>query len=460
MIDPPPSAAAPRPVRAGLIGVGQFGRSLLARSLRMSALDLPVLCERRPERAQAAFIEAGGDPAAAAICTERAAALAALERGQTVVLPDAALMMDLPLDLVVEATGEPEAAATNAEAALAHGKHVAMVSKEADSVIGPLLAHKAEAAGLVCTPVDGDQPSLLIRLVEWARALGLKIVTAGKASEHDFVLDPVTATVTAGRQRVRARAMIALWRLRSDALAADLAARAAVVAALPQRTPPDFCELTIVANATGLRPDRPALHAPILRTIELAEAFRLQLQGGLLANSGALDLFHCMRRPDEVSFAGGVFVVVRCDDPPTWQMLAGKGIPVSSDGSHALLQHPSHLLGVEAPRSIIAAVRAGRASGGAPRPVCDLVARAAEALPAGTVLALGERHAIAGLDPLIHSAAPLGPGQPVPYYLAVGARLRVDLPAGAILTAEMVEPPAGAALWRLRAEQDRLFHGA
>ena len=33
-------------------------------------------------------------------------------------------------------------------------------------------ARKAKAAGLVYTPVDGDQPSLLMQLVVWARVLG------------------------------------------------------------------------------------------------------------------------------------------------------------------------------------------------------------------------------------------------------------------------------------------------
>ncbi len=41
----------------------------------------------------------------------------------------------------------------------------------ADRVVGPILQAKAAAAGLVCTLVDGDQPSLLVALVSWARLL-------------------------------------------------------------------------------------------------------------------------------------------------------------------------------------------------------------------------------------------------------------------------------------------------
>lgn len=42
---------------------------------------------------------------------------------------------------------------------------------------------------------DGDQPSLLVALVSWARLLGLEVVCAGKAGEFDFVFDPAPTTI-------------------------------------------------------------------------------------------------------------------------------------------------------------------------------------------------------------------------------------------------------------------------
>ena len=49
--------------------------------------------------------------------------------------------------------------------------------------------------------------------------------------------------------------------------------RAKAIAALPQRTVPDFCEMALVANATGLMPDRPDFHAPLTRAVELPWRF-------------------------------------------------------------------------------------------------------------------------------------------------------------------------------------------
>ena len=179
-----------RVVRAGLIGVGQFGASLIAQANAIPLLSLPAICDRDVDQALAACRANGITDVL--VCENDAEANRALEAGTLVVVPDAALLMKLPLDVIVEATGNPEAAASSGEAAIENGKHLVLASKEAESVIGPLLSRKARDAGLVATLVEGDQPSLLVGLFTWARLLGLDVVCAGKSSEYDFVFDPET----------------------------------------------------------------------------------------------------------------------------------------------------------------------------------------------------------------------------------------------------------------------------
>jgi predicted homoserine dehydrogenase-like protein len=333
-----------------------------------------------------------------------------------------------------------------------------MVTKEADCVVGPILQAKAAAAGRLCTPVDGDQPSLAIALVAWARTLGLEVVCAGKSGEYDLVYSAAGATLAAGGATRPAAELAALWTVPPARLAATVAARAEALADVTRATVPDLCELTIIANATGLAPDRPALHAPIARTLELPELFRPRTAGGLLERAGAVDMFVGLRRDDEPSFAGGVFVVVRCDDPAAWRVLRAKGIPTSDDLGCALLHNPVHLLGVEAPASILAAVLSGLPAATL-QPAHDLVARATRALRAGERLAIGARHTIPGVEALIVPAQPAGAAAPLPYYMLAGCTLRAPVHAGAILTRAMVEPPADSTLWALRAEQDRRFFG-
>ncbi len=449
-------ASAGDAVRAALIGAGAFGRALIHQAQRVPGLTLSVVCDVDPAAAHASCLRAGVPEARLTRCADRSALLRALESDRLAVVGDSALVMDLPVDVVVEATGDPEAGAANALAAIAHGKHVAMVTKEADSVVGPALHRRAAAAGRVYMPVDGDQPGLLMGLVAWARALGFEIVCAGKSSEYDFVFDADAERVRWRDREVHAPGFRSLWRIAQGSVEQTVARRAAALHALPQRTVPDLCEMGIVANATGLGPDVPAFHLPLLRTVEVPDVLCPAADGGLLTDTGVVDVFNAIRRPDEVSFAGGVFVIVACSDRDTWAMLAEKGMPVSANGRYAMLYNPQHLLGLEAPLSILGACRTAPAAL-APRQRYDLVARARRTLRAGERLTVTDahHHEVADLEPLLLDAAPARGANPVPYYLGVGHRLLTDVPAGALVPCQALSLPDDSVLRRLRSEQDR-----
>ena len=106
---------------------------------------------------------------------------AALKSGATHVGEDwQALVAHPGIDIIVEATGNPVAAVDHALAAFRNGKHVVMVTVEADAFCGPLLARSAQDAGVVYSLAYGDQPALICDLVDWARAAGFDVVAAGR----------------------------------------------------------------------------------------------------------------------------------------------------------------------------------------------------------------------------------------------------------------------------------------
>ena len=453
-------AETDRIVRAALIGAGAFGRSLIAQALRIDRLDVRVVCDRDLDTARAACRGAGIAADALSVCTSPAEARRHLEQGRWVLIEDSAMVAELPVDVVVEATGNPRAGAANAAAALAAGMHVAMATKEADSVVGPLLARRAREAGLTYTPVDGDQPSLLLGLLSWARTLGLEVVCAGKSSEYDFVYDPDAESVSWRGRRIEVPGFAALWHLDESDRVGVTERRARALAELPQRTVPDLCEMALVVNASDLFPDTPTFHVPVARTVEVPGILCPRADGGILERRGAIDIFNCLRRGDEASFAGGVFVVVACGDRSTWATLAEKGIPVGGGLGYALLYNPQHLLGVEAPLSILSAALLNRSTGGdhvAHR--CDLVARATRDFAAGEVLAVTDHHhhEVAGLEPMLLEPARAVAGNPLPYYMAVDRPLTRAVAAGSIIACDMVEKDEGNPLWELRAQQDEVF---
>jgi predicted homoserine dehydrogenase-like protein len=322
-------AKAERPVETCVVGTGGFGQSFLAQAQRVPLMNARIAVDLSAESAASGLKAAGVDPRKIQICEAAHDAKVAWERGDYIATKDLALVCDLPFDVIVEATGQPKAAARHALLAVEAEKHLALVTKELDSVVGPGLKALAAERGRIVTTVDGDQPSLLIGLTTWAEVMGFHLIAAGKSSEYDFVFDPSSRRLTSNERSAENVDLEGHWALGERDVGEILAARSNAIAGFPQRAVPDLCELMVVANATGLQPDRFDLHAPLARISEVPTIFSQHDDGGILSGTRRLDVFHCLRKPDEISFAGGVFVIIRCDDAKSWDMLAQKGHIVS-----------------------------------------------------------------------------------------------------------------------------------
>lgn len=449
------------PVRACLMGAGEFGASYIFQAQTMPHMEVRAVCTRTVQRAVDAYICAGIPAGKVMVCETAPEAEKAYAGGFFVVVDTFDKIAGLPFEILVESSGQPEVSAAAAELAIEKGMHVVMVSKETDSVVGSILGKKARDKGLVYTTGDGDQPSMLIGLISWGRALGLKIVGAGKASEYDFVYDPATKTLTCAgqRQSFSCPGMDDLWNIGGRNARDVVDARGKLLRSLSFRSIPDLCEMVVVANATGMKPDRPIFNAPAARIVEMPDLFCPREDGGLLDAAGTLDTFNCLRRPDEASMAGGEFIIVECTDKKSWQVLAAKGHPVSRNAKYAALYIPQHLLGVETGTSVLAAAIMGHATGGDDlRPICDLYGRAARDLKKGHVLQMGgHHHTIDGVEGYIGNAQPLDAGKPVPFYLFSHLELARDVAAGETIRLEDVAIPATSTLQRLRKEQDKAF---
>ncbi len=448
-----------KPVETCLIGTGAFGRSYLRQAQANRHLGARVAVDVTAAEAAKALAAVGIDRSSIEVCETAAEAKNAWTRGKHVAAGDLAAVIDLPIEVVIEATGDPEAGARHSMLAVAAGRHLALVSKEVDIVVGPGLSALARERGCVVTPIDGDQPSLLMNLVTWAELLGLKIIAAGKSSEYDFVYDPHAGTLACNGRTADAPGFAKVWADEGRDIGALASERARLAEGFSLRTVPDLCEMLIAANALDLEPDRPDFHSSLLRIPEVPTAFSTTAEGGLLRGDRRVDVFNCLRKPDEVSFAGGVFVVVRCEDPDSWQMLREKGHILGRDDKTAMLYLPRHLLGLEAATSILEAGVHGISSGtDAPQPRFDLALRAETDLRAGTTLtASGHHHSIEGASGYAVPGRALGPGAPIPYYLAANRRLLRNVAKGELLRFEDVEIAEDSFLALLRRRQDAIF---
>jgi predicted homoserine dehydrogenase-like protein len=180
-------AEAGKPIRVAMSGAGYMGRGIALQILKaVPGLQLAAIASPHVEQAAAAFSGAGRtDVQRVASEDDLADALAA---GRPAATADPELLARADgVEAVIEATGDVEAGARFALAAIESGKHVVLVNAELDGTLGPVLKARADAAGVVITYTDGDEPGLIVNLSRYVRAIGLEPVLAGNLKG---LLDP------------------------------------------------------------------------------------------------------------------------------------------------------------------------------------------------------------------------------------------------------------------------------
>ncbi|MGA1838263.1 SAF domain-containing protein [Herbiconiux sp. 11R-BC] len=454
-------------VRVAVIGAGQYATAIVTQEPQTPYLRVTVVADVNVENAREALRKAGHPDDALVFAATAEEAESAIAAGKRVYTDRGEIVAAIgSVDLVCESTGVPEAGARYAHDAIEAGKHVAVVTKDLDVTVGPILRRLADEKGVVYTPVDGDQHGLLVQLVEWAKSIGLSVISAGKATDGEFVYDADAATVTIHTDKtihppyqetipVAPADAKYLGMIPEGHAPEYVAERARILAGLPQPGSYDLCEMAIAANYTGYAPQVDTLlHAP-LRITEIPIAYAPVADGGVIESDGTIDLATCFRAPEESGLGGGVFIVVRADNAYSNHIMTTKGQIANADGTATVIYRPYHLCGVETSTSLLVAGLLGLNTGSEDyRPRFDLVKVAARDIAAGE--AFGNDHS-PQLTARIVPAAPIASGNPASAHLLTANRAAVDIAAGTLITYDMVERPADSLLWRLREQQDQTF---
>lgn len=433
-----------KPIRVGIIGAGKFGGGLVAQIAQMQGMVVAAIADIDLARARYAYAAGYGNVAVETADSPLAVA-EAIGAGKFTAVEDGLLVAQAAdLDVVVEATGSISVGASMASAAIASGNHLVMVNVETDVTIGALLKHKADRAGVVYSLVDGDQPGVVMNMIEWARSLGLEVVAAGRgtvllADDPQGTPDDTAARFGFDAETLQRRNIsLKMYNSFRDGTKAQV-------------------EATAIANMAGLVPDIRGMHEPSCNLADIPQKFSLVEEGGLLSQRGVVELANSVAEDGKTLLADplrmGVFVVVRSEHAFTIEDLAAYHLHPGGDGKNFLLYRPYHLVAVEAPITLAKVALYGLPTG-APRPVptADVIAvakrplRAGETLDGGggyTVLGQSEKATVARQEGLL----PLG--------LSDGAVLKQDVRQGDAISYAMVDLPDSLAL-QLRREQDAM----
>ena len=366
-------AEAGNPIRVGMIGAGKFGAMFLAQARLTPGMQIVAISDLNPARAKEACRRTGWP--------EEQFSATSLEEarwtGATFVTDDTDAMIDFDgIDIVIEATGNPRAGIRHCLRSIDAGHHIIMVNVEADVVAGPLLAERARRAGVIYSLAYGDQPALICEHVDWARACGFEVVSAGKGTRYHPSFHASTPDT--------------VWE--NFGITPEMAAR---VGNNPQMFnsfidgTKSGIEMTAVCNATGLTPQPGGLKFPPASAYDLAEICKPESEGGTLSHSGTTEVVSSLHRdmtPVEHHLQIGTYVVVRAETDFVRHCIEEYRFLPDRTFSYSALYRPSHLIGLELGVSV-ASIGLRNEPTGAPTGFrSDVVATAKKDLRPGEIL--------------------------------------------------------------------------
>jgi predicted homoserine dehydrogenase-like protein len=355
-----------------------------------------------------------------------------------------ALVAHPGIDIVIEATGNPPAAVEHALAAFRHGKHVVMVTVEADAFCGPLLARKAEQAGVVYSLAYGDQPALICDLVDWARASGFPVVAAGRGHKwqpHFAQSTPETVWGYYGLTPEQAEQGGLNPKMFNSFLDGSKPA----------------IETTAVCNATGLTPAPEGLAYPSGSVDEIPSLMRPKAEGGVLHHKGQVEVISSLTEdgtPIAYDIRFGVWVVFEGETDYIRRCFEEYGVKTDPSHRYACMYKRWHLIGLEVGVSV-ASVGLRREATGCPTGWrADAVAIAKKNLNAGELLDGEGGYTVVGK--LMPAEASLAQGC-LPLGLAHGWKVLRPVAAGQPVRWSDVAFDERSSAVRLRREMERVF---
>jgi len=429
------------PLRLGLIGAGKFAAMYLAQVPRTPGVHLVGIADLSPANAKANLERTGWTPAQFG-----AASLgAALKERRTHIGEDWRALISHPaIDIVIEATGNPIAAVDHALEAFRNGKHVVMVTVEADAFCGPMLAQKAAEAGVVYSLAYGDQPALICDLVDWARTAGFPVVAAGRGHKwlpHYAQSTPETVWGYYGLTPEQAR----IGGLNPKMFNSFLDGSKPAI------------ETSAVCNATGLTPAPGGLTYPAGSIDQIPNLMRPRAEGGVLHHKGQVEVVSSLQpdgTPIEYDIRFGVWVAFEGESEYIRRCFAEYGVKTDDSGRYACLYKRWHLIGLEVGISVASVGLRGEPTGCATGFRADAVATAKRSLKPGELLDGEGGYTVVGKlmpaqDSLAQGCLPLG--------LAHGWKVLKPIAAGQPVRWSDVAVDGNVSAVKLRREMEREF---
>ena len=263
-------------------------------------------------------------------------------------------VIDRDIDIFIEATGNPIVGTVHADKILRKKKHLILVNVEADVTCGKYLSDLAKQNNVICSMAYGDQPSLIVEQIEWAKLNGFSVVCAGKGTKYHPTFEystPDTVWDHYGLTKERAEIDSGMNpKMFNSFLCGDKSA----------------IEMCAVSNASNLKCPKNGLTFPPIGVYDIAKKLIPKSYGGLIDYEGQVEVIssidnHKKDIPNDLRW--GVYIVIKAKNQYVKNCFKDYGMVTDSSGNYSAIWRPYHYIGLELAQSIYSIALENKATG-------------------------------------------------------------------------------------------------
>ena len=350
------------PIRIAFIGCGKFVSMFLAQYNHLDKIQIDSIVDLNIEQAKKNCTNSGLDETTIS------------EINFSKSLDE---ILDRNIEIFIEATGNPIVGTVHAVKIIKNKKHVILVNVEADITCGKYLSDIAKENGVICSMAYGDQPSLIIEQIEWARLNGFSVVCAGKGTKYHPTFEystPDTVWDHYGLTKERAEKESGMNpKMFNSFLCGDKSA----------------IEMCAVSNAANLKCPSNGLTFPPIGVYDIAKKLIPKQEGGLIDFDGQVEVISSIDLnkndiPNDLRW--GVYIVIKAKNEYVKNCFKDYGMVTDSSGNYSAIWRPYHYIGLELAQSIYSIALDNRATGFTKKYNADVASYAKKDLKIGDKL--------------------------------------------------------------------------
>ncbi|WP_368756880.1 NAD(P)H-dependent oxidoreductase [Enterococcus avium] len=399
------------PIKVGVIGAGQMGYGMVSQISTIPGMIVAGISDINLDAAKRA------SDAYNASAAEKVNILTSTDFKEIVHSPN--------VEVIVDATGVPEAGAKISLETLIAKKHLVLLNVEIDITVGPLMKKLYDAADLIYTGSDGDEPAATVQMYEFAKSMGMEVLVAGKGKNNALKVsaNPDTAQAEADSKGMNSHMLAAF-----------------------QDGTKTMAEMNLLSNAIGYVPDVVGMHGISADLDGTVEKLNLKENGGVLNSFGVVEYVD--------GIAPGIFCIVKGQNEGVQHEL--NYLLKKGERDHHILFRPYHLCSLETPLTIARAVlEHDTAIVPLGAPISETVAVAKRDIKAGEKIDGIGGYCVRGV---LETHADMKKNGNVPIGLVGGTSVaKRDIKDGAFLTIDDIELDESTTVYKLRKLQDETF---